>query len=72
MTQEMWYERTRNQILLFLGGLVVFVLVVGLLLYLYIRPENPAEKKDFVQTLGLITAGVAGALASTSPGVANV
>ncbi len=60
--QEKWYERTRYQILLFAGGITLFVLVVGLILDWYIDPQTSVQKKDLVQALGLITAGVAGAV----------
>jgi hypothetical protein len=60
--QEEWYERTRYQILLFAGGIALFGLVLGLLLDWYINPQTSTEKKDLVQALGLITAGVAGAV----------
>jgi len=43
--QEKWYERTRYQILLFLGGILGFVLVVGFLLDWYIDPQGSAQKK---------------------------
>jgi uncharacterized protein YjbI with pentapeptide repeats len=57
-----WYERTRYQILLFAGGIVLFVLVGGLILDWYINPQTSGQKKDLVQALGLLTAGVAGAV----------
>ena len=60
--QEEWYERTRYQILLFAGGIAVFGLVLGLGLDWYIDPRSSTQKKDLVQALGLITAGVAGAV----------
>jgi hypothetical protein len=59
---EKWYERTRYQILLFAGGIALFVLVGGWILDWYIEPKTSGEKKDLVQALGLITAGVAGAI----------
>jgi len=63
--QEEWYERTRYQVLLFAGGIIVYLLF-GLLLWWvldwYINPQNSREKKDLVQALGLIMAGVAGAI----------
>jgi Pentapeptide repeats (8 copies) len=57
-----WYDRTRYQVLLFAGGIALFGLVLGLLLDWYIDPQTSAQKKDLVQALGLITAGVAGAV----------
>jgi hypothetical protein len=60
--QEKWYERTRYQILLFAGGIALFGLVLGLILDWYIDPQTSTQKKDLVQALGLITAGVAGAV----------
>src|SRR5829696_6216804 len=59
---EKWYERMRYQILLFTGGIVLFVFVGGWILDWYIAPQSSAQKKDLVQALGLITAGVAGAV----------
>jgi len=60
--QEKWYERIRYQILLFIGGIALFVLVGGWILDWYIAPQTSAQKQDLVQALGLITAGVAGAV----------
>jgi uncharacterized protein YjbI with pentapeptide repeats len=60
--EEVWYERTRYQILLFAGGIALFGLVLGLILDWYIDPQTSTQKKDLVQALGLITAGVAGAV----------
>src|SRR5215213_1227014 len=60
--QEKWYEKTRYQILLFAGGIALFVLVGGWILDWYIEPKTSGQKKDLVQALGLITAGVAGAI----------
>jgi hypothetical protein len=59
---EKWYERTRYQVLLFAGGVVLFGLVLWFVLDWYIDPRTSTEKKDLVQALGLITAGVAGAV----------
>jgi hypothetical protein len=59
---EKWYEKTRYQILLFVVGTALFVFVLGLILDLYIGPKNSTQKKDLVQALGLITAGVAAAV----------
>jgi uncharacterized protein YjbI with pentapeptide repeats len=60
--QEKWYEKTRYQILLFAGGIALFILVGGWILNWYIEPKTSGQKKDLVQALGLITAGVAGAI----------
>jgi uncharacterized protein YjbI with pentapeptide repeats len=60
--QEKWYERTRYQLLLFGGGVVLFVFAGGWILDWYINPRTSGQKKDLVQALGLITAGVAGAV----------
>jgi hypothetical protein len=57
---EKWYDRTRYQVLLFVGGIVLFVLVGGWILDWYINPHTSGQKKDLVQSLGLLTAGVAG------------
>jgi hypothetical protein len=59
---EKWYDRTRYQVLLFAGGIALFGLVLGLILDWYIDPQTSTQKKDLVQALGLITAGVAGAV----------
>jgi hypothetical protein len=59
---EKWYDRTRYQVLLFVGGIVLFVLVGGWILDWYIEPRTSGQKKDLVQALGLLTAGVAGAV----------
>jgi hypothetical protein len=47
---------------LFIGGILIFVLVGGLILNLYINPHTSGQKKYLVQALGLITTGVAGAV----------
>jgi hypothetical protein len=60
--QEEWHERSRNQILMFAVGIVLLGLVLGLILDWYIDPQTSTQKKDLVQALGLITAGVAGAI----------
>ncbi len=62
MTYEKWYERTLYQVLLFAGGIALFGLVLGWILDWYIDPQTSTQKKDLVQALGLITAGVAGAV----------
>jgi Pentapeptide repeats (8 copies) len=59
---EKWYERTWYQILLFAVGIVLFVLFVGFVLNWYIDPQKASQRKDLAQALGLITAGVAGAV----------
>ena len=60
--QKEWYERTRYQLLLFAIGIALFVVVGALVLDWYIDPQTSTQKKDLVQALGLITAGVAGAV----------
>jgi hypothetical protein len=60
--QEKWYERMRYQVLLVAIGIALFGLVLGLILDWYIDPQTSTQKKDLVQALGLITAGVAGAV----------
>jgi uncharacterized protein YjbI with pentapeptide repeats len=60
--QEEWYDRTRYQLLLFAIGIALFVVAGALVLDWYIDPQTSTEKKDLVQALGLITAGVAGAV----------
>jgi hypothetical protein len=51
------------QALVFVGGLVVYLLL-GLVLWWildqYIQPQDSGEKKDLIQALGLIMAGLAG------------
>jgi uncharacterized protein YjbI with pentapeptide repeats len=56
------YERTRYHILLFAVGIAIFVIVGALVLDWYIDPRTSTQKKDLIQALGLITAGVAGAV----------
>jgi len=65
------YERTRYQVLLFAGGIALFGFVLRLILDWYIDPQNSMQKKDRVQALGLITAGVAGPSASSLPGAGS-
>lgn len=60
--KEEWYDRTRYQLLLFAVGIVLFVIVGALVLDWYIDPQTSTQKKDLVKALGLITAGVAGAV----------
>jgi len=60
--REKSYERTRYQILLFVGGIALFVLAGGWIVDWYINPHTSAQKKDLVQAPGLLTAGVAGAV----------
>jgi Pentapeptide repeats (8 copies) len=60
--QEKWYERTRYQILLYIGGIILVVLALWLALDLYIDPRTSTQKKDLVQALALILAGVAAAI----------
>jgi predicted MPP superfamily phosphohydrolase len=57
-----WYERTRYQILLFAGWITLLGFALWVILDLYIDPQTSAQKKDLVQALGLILAGVAGAI----------
>ena len=58
---KIWYERMWFQIPMVLVVIVLFVLGVGLILHLYIDPQGAQAKRELVQALGLITAGVAGA-----------
>jgi hypothetical protein len=60
--QEKWYKRTQYQIPLFVGGIALFGLILGLILDWYIDPQTSTQRKGLVQALGLITAGVAGAV----------
>jgi uncharacterized protein YjbI with pentapeptide repeats len=59
---EKWYGKTLYQVLLFALGVAFFGLVLGWILDWYIDPTTSTAKKDLVQALGLITAGVAGAV----------
>jgi|SRR5829696_1142815 len=59
---EKWYKRTRYQVLLFGIGIALFIIVGGWILDWYINPHTSGQKKDLVQALGLLTAGVAGAV----------
>jgi hypothetical protein len=65
-------KRERSWIFALAGG--VAYLLLGVLLwwaldrYINPGPGDSTEKKDLVQALGLIMAGVAGPSASTSPG----
>ena len=58
-------EKWWGQLLVFAGGLALYLLL-GLLLWwgldLYINPQDSAQKKDLVQALALIMAGVAGVI----------
>lgn len=56
------YKRTPYLILLFTVGIVIFFFGLWWILDWYINPQNSTQKKDLVQALGLITAGVAGAV----------
>jgi hypothetical protein len=63
--QKKWYETTRGQIVLSVGGLasyLLFGIILWWVLDRYIAPETSKEKRDLVQALGLIMAGVAGAI----------
>jgi hypothetical protein len=58
-------NRTASWIIGVVGALVYLGLLALLWWYLdqyYIKPRNPTERKDLVQGLGLIMAGVAGAI----------
>jgi hypothetical protein len=50
------------QILLFVGGIVLFGFVLWVILDWYSDPQTSVQKKDLVQAVGLILAGVAGAI----------
>ena len=56
-----WLEKTWVQLIVVTGAIILFVLVAGLILDWYINPEDSKAKRDLVQALALITAGMAGA-----------
>jgi Pentapeptide repeats (8 copies) len=56
-----WVDKTWVQLIGVTVAIILFVLVAGLLLDWYVNPENSKAKRDLVQALALITAGVAGA-----------
>lgn len=60
---ELQMEKTWVQGLVFVGGVLVYLLL-GLVLWWvldqYIKPQDSGEKKDLIQALGLIMAGLAG------------
>src|SRR5215213_4937552 len=69
---QKWFKENRSQVFLFVGGLALYLLL-GLflwwLLQRYVDPsaiKNPSKeataKKDLLQALGFIMAGVAGAI----------
>jgi hypothetical protein len=62
---EKWFERAEVQPLLITSGVLIYILL-GLVLWwvldLYIDPQNSVQKKDLLQALGLIMAGLAGAV----------
>jgi uncharacterized protein YjbI with pentapeptide repeats len=67
--KKTWFQRLMEkwwgQLLVFAGGLALYLLLGQLLwlrLDLYINPQDSAEKKDLVQALALIMAGVAGVI----------
>jgi hypothetical protein len=58
-----WYEKTGYQLLLFVGGALVYLLLGVVLWWVldqYINPQSSTQKKDLIQALGLIMAGLAG------------
>jgi hypothetical protein len=57
-----WYERSLPLFILTFVGIGLGVLVLGLILDWYIAPRNSPERRGLIQALGLITAGVAGAV----------
>ena len=60
--QQEGHERIPYQVLLFALGIVIFILAVGFILDWYIAPQTATQRKDLAQALGLITAGLAGAV----------
>ena len=65
--EKSWFEiqidKLWFQVLVFVGSVLVYVLF-GLFLWWvldqYIKPQDSGEKKDLIQALGLIMAGLAG------------
>ena len=58
-----WFNKTWVQLVGVIGTIILFVLVAGLILDWYIAPNpgNSKAKRELVQALALLTAGVAGA-----------
>jgi hypothetical protein len=60
-----WHETTLGQLSLSVGGLTLYLLF-GIFLWWvldrYMDPETSTQKKDLLQALGFIMAGVAGAI----------
>jgi hypothetical protein len=59
-----WHQREKVQPFLFVAGVLIYLLI-GLILWSgldwYINPHSSGQKKDLIQALGLIMAGLAGA-----------
>jgi hypothetical protein len=55
-------NETRTHVLLFVGGYLLFGLLLWLILDLYIAPRDSADKMSLIQALALIMAGGAGAI----------
>jgi hypothetical protein len=60
--EQKWHERTRYRALLFATGVILFLAGGWYILDWYIDPQKVTHRKDLAQALGLITAGVAGAV----------
>jgi hypothetical protein len=59
------WSKALLHVFMFVGGLAIYLLIGYILWRLldnYIQPRSSTEKKDLVQALGLIMAGVAGAI----------
>ena len=63
--KKRWYETTRGHISLSMEGLLLYLLI-GIVLWwaldCYIAPGTSTQRKDLVQALALIMAGIAGAI----------
>jgi len=60
-----WVDKTWVQIFLFVGGLMIYLLIGLALWWLldkYIQPQKSSQKKDLIQALSLIMAGLGGGI----------